>query len=767
VPIRTRRGINIGVFCVMDSTPGKAWRDADTVRLHDISQTIMGHLETQRLKELHRKSERMNRGMASFIEGKPAIYDKCESGGDTNAILEKVEEEVTEAAHPDGSHSKVGSSKDIFSKAAKIICQSAEVESCFFFDATMESYRVPSLPRINPLFASSRASATSSSDESLDADQLQVFPCSQVLGCSLSEDADLDRTTYRRPDSLIPEQFLGKLLQRYPHGKIFNFGADGELQSSDSSEDEITHAAASPGLTESFPRINLADGSTAPMKPPSKPWSRKNEGNIILQAFPTARSVAFVPIWDPKKERWFAGGFICTENPSRALTISNDMSYLRAFGTLAMVEVLRLQTSQADKAKSDVLGSMSHELRSPLHGILLSADLLLDTNLDVFQGNAAHTIETCSRTLLDTIDHLLDFSKVNHFATRKSRANQVDKPVTGVDWRNFGKKSLFSNCRLDSLVEEVVESVFAGFTYQHSPERRMRSGSPVPTGGDTLHVDTLSATDGELQFKFADVSVFLSIDPRRDWMYCVQVGAFRRIIMNILGNALKYTRQGSVKISLTQEHVVHNRLKPDRVIRFTVQDTGKGIGPEFLKHGLYRPFSQEDTFAPGTGLGLSLVKRITSQLAGHIAVESQVGVGTTVTVDLPLEPVPKASAAEFLSEDDREFDELLQDLRGLRVKIMSYSGIADGGSLDDHRKQIEAICTQWLHMEVITDKNAEIQPDMIVWTHEALPKVAEDIKLLAAAPNIVVCSNSLEAYRQSQSFESDGHFGIFEFISQP
>jgi hypothetical protein len=269
VPIRTRRGINIGVFCVMDSTPGKTWRDADTVRLHDISQTIMGHLETQRMKDLHRKSERMNRGMASFIEGKPAIYDKCESGGDTNATLEKMDEEVTGAADPDGSQPNVGSSKGIFSKAAKIICQSAEVESCFFFDASIEAYRVPSLTRINPSAASSRASATSSSDESLDADQLQELPCSQLLGCSLAEDADFESTAYGKPDSLMPEQFLGKLLQRYPRGKIFNFGADGELQTSDSSEDENPQAAVSPGVTESFPRINLADGTAATMKPPS------------------------------------------------------------------------------------------------------------------------------------------------------------------------------------------------------------------------------------------------------------------------------------------------------------------------------------------------------------------------------------------------------------------------------------------------------------------------------------------------------------------
>jgi signal transduction histidine kinase len=99
----------------------------------------------------------------------------------------------------------------------------------------------------------------------------------------------------------------------------------------------------------------------------------------------------------------------------RVLTHARDLNYLAAFGNSIMAEVARLDVVGADRAKSDFISSISHELRSPLHGILASVELLHDTTVDLFQYGMIDTIERCGRTLLDTIQHVLDFAKINTF----------------------------------------------------------------------------------------------------------------------------------------------------------------------------------------------------------------------------------------------------------------------------------------------------------------------------------------------------------------
>ncbi|KAK7429494.1 hypothetical protein QQZ08_004087 [Neonectria magnoliae] len=823
VPIRTRRGINIGVYCVINSTPGKAWTDEYTNRLRGVSKTIMHHLQSQRSEDLLHRHERMTRGLGSFIEGKATIaglrpstdrissQESVDQEGILNAkqqllqleddledklaLADSSAEQVPSEDDADGMHTTTSTAEDaipetddgsptaIFSKAANIIRESIEMEGCFFFDATMGSYRSPTLNRRASEMVG-QSSPTSSSDESVDPEPAKVsWPRCQLLGYSTSDASSVDGASQIRPGSVVAEKFLTKLLRRYPKGRIFNFGADGELQSSDSSEEDRTLSPPPLAAPGQFPSLTSAASfmSRAQRLKIKRPWARQREGSVLLEAFPGARSVAFVPIWDPRKERWYAGGFIYTNTPTRIFSLHGELSYLRAFGMLAMAEVLRANASLEDKAKSDALGSLSHELRSPLHGVLLNAELLIDTHLDVFQGNAVHTIETCSRTLLDTIDHLLDYSKINSFATKKSSSKtRAASPAPGADWKHFGQKSLFCNSRLDGLVEEVIESVFSGFNFQHLSIEKLssrRSRSETSEGRAAYHLDALQAREqldprltsgGELQLHFGEVSIFLSIDPHCNWTYYVQVGAFRRIIMNLFGNALKYTHRGSIKVTLTQETLSLKQQKKQRVVKFAVQDTGKGMSTDYLRQGLFKPFSQEDNLAPGTGLGLSLVKQITSQLGGQISVSSQVGVGTTVSVAMPLDQVPQSlETAPTLSEDDREFEERVRDLKGLRIGIKCSDDKKEAGP-DSFRAKLEDVCLEWLHMEVILDAQGKVfTPDLILWSQDALPKGLKELETLGNHPNIVVCSNPLEAYRQSQSVEAAGYSGIFEFISQP
>lgn len=624
-------------------------------------------------------------------------------------------------------------------------------------------------------------SSTSSSD-----DQVQVSPVEapdsscDLVGFSTTEASSINGVEgVPGSGGIMPKRLLARLLRHYPNGKIFNFDAVGELQSSDSSEDDgrllVPVVADEP--TSTHERIDGPTWGTAPRKQSERRFSRLNEGALIHQAFLSARSVAFIPVWDSRKERWLAGGFIYTLAPTRTFSAEGDLSFLMAFAKLVATEILNAETLQANKAKSDALGSLSHELRSPLHGVILSTELLNDTDLSVFQGNATHTIETCCRTLLDTIDHLLDYSKVNSFAAKRKHETGSKSPKLRKRMLSdqFSKK-LYSNARLDSLVEEVAESVFAGFNFQHMSVRQLSKQYKPKYTDITAHnrLDSAQAMEqlgptldgaGEQRLHFGDVSVCVSIDPSCNWMFHLQPGAIRRIVMNLFGNSLKYTARGSIRILLSQQPSASKCPKMERIVRLTVQDTGKGMSEDYLRHKLFKPFSQEDELAPGTGLGLSLVKMITSQLRGQISVESQVGVGTTIAVTLPLEQALSSSDVSLdIPEDIGEFEEQVRDLKGLRVHLSGFESQETG----DVRAIVEDICHLWLHLDLVSDQQAQqTMPDIVLWSEDALPESFGQIEQLAKTPNVVVCQDALVAYKRFSTYEDARQGGIFDFISQP
>jgi signal transduction histidine kinase len=574
-----------------------------------------------------------------------------------------------------------------------------------------------------------------------------------------------------------------KLLKQYPQGKVFNFSVDGELQTSDSSSEDAL-SLSRPEHPDRHTSQETRAYSVPLNKARRKPVSREREGKIIAAAFPNARSVAFFPVWDPRQERWRAGGLIYTNAPFRTFTVQGELSYLRAFGMLAVDEIMRLEALQDAKIKSDALGSLSHELRSPLHGVLLGTELMADTKLNIFQTNIAHTIETCSRTLLDTINHLLDYSRVNSFANggMKSISNHSSRPEVPTS-QSIGKNALVTDYFVDQLVEDVVESVFAGFNFQQKSivQHVSRQKKNKQDAGSTLdYADNVanSTTDyqeamdqltpgisgnTESPFALQIVTIILSLDAQCDWLFRFHVGAVRRIVMNIVGNALKYTPDGSINIMLTRQVASIRRRKPEQVVCLTFKDTGKGISEDFLKNTIFKPFSQDD-LSPGTGIGLSLVKQIVSQFKGQISIESQVGVGTTVTVLLPLEK-PKLPQDGVFSDAQAGFSDQVRDLAGLRLRLML--GSTDTSVSADHRKNLEHICKDWLKLELLAQDDESKKPDLILWTQDVLPPTSKFTKSLALIPNVVICLNALAAYDKEKECNEGGWRGIFEFVAEP
>ncbi|WZH43315.1 Nik-1-like protein [Fusarium acuminatum] len=828
-PIRNERGVNIGVICVIHTEPSLPWEDRHSRLMRELSTAVVEHLETISLKSNQRRSERKSRGLTNFLENHivtslnqphPFARSNGEHGKKTPASERSKTEDVQKALDemtikgsttygvdcddtatprpetstkdacpvelsakptaPQETFSPLLTPKQIFSKAASIVKDSIETDGCLFLNADMLEFSSAgsSAEWIDEDMAARRPSAFSY-NESEDAyttgsSEERARPSCQVLGSSASGQEYTGKTKVG-----LPQALLARMIQRYPKGYVFNFDSDGNLQPDELSDNDSHHSYKS-----------NQERAYVPNKQESRFRIQQREASILLETFPGARSVAFVPIWDLRKKRWSAGGFIHTYNIKRIFTVDLDLSYLRALGMLAASEAFKFETLAADKAKTDALGSLSHELRSPLHGAVLSVELLNDTELTIPQQNIVRTIEMCCRTLSDTIDHLLEYSKVNKALQQEaSRENQVD----GFGYNrasNFGiPPKPRKVVQLDVLTEEVLESVYAGFNFQHVSINQLSDKPPRRPGHTSIRrMDTMQAIE-ELQTPLrkkgnsrsetmiGDVEIFLVIDSRPSWGFYTQPGPVRRIIMNLFGNSLKYTQHGLIKVSLEQSSAIRNDDN-DCWVTITVSDTGVGISNEFLEDGLFKPFSQENHLSPGTGLGLSFVKQITAQFGGHISVDSRVGVGTTVTVRLPMKLGDDChkGVGEFRQREE-EFEVQTDKLRGLRVKVVDFKrdAVTGGGS---SKKMIEApdqlvqdMCKDWLHMQVNTNPEGPASscwmPDLAIWSEQGFESTYDPQESLPDVPNIVLCANALTAHQYASGTRTTPRHGVFEFISQP
>ncbi|KAI4220605.1 MAG: hypothetical protein LQ349_008044 [Xanthoria aureola] len=766
-PLTTKNGVNIGSLFVLDTKVRPKLNPTQERFLGSIAATIMGHLEVNREAEERSKVLRMAKGLNAFVEGKGSFNDDGQSDDKTplvpmNGAMDEIE----------STHNNIeGAHKATFSRAANLLGDSLNVREhggVCFLDTTTGPRNV-SLGREGTMETESesdakdsprKAGAAKKSDNSrLVHDRhlgdIKEPKRAEVIGFSGSRPVPLSQVQSRNADTFIPleERFLQSLLKHYPRGKVWIFdGVEGLT-----SEEDDRRPTASRASEEQAQRRLLR---------------KTSEKEVLQRCFPNVFELVFVPLWDAGSSRWFSGCFCWRTFINRSISIEMELQFIVAFSHSIMGEVSRLASLYESRQKGDFIGSISHELRSPLHGILASAEFLSETNFDAFQGNLVDTISSCGRTLLDTIEHILDFSKINSFERNWRNAR---KPKEGgrrsnneAVRRSLAKEapplmSIYAVTDVAAIVEEVVEGVYAGQIYRDfgsidipdvsTSQREKTPDRSLPVGKDSL-------LGGSAEPKNAKrIEVVLDI-AQEDYCFVTQPGALRR----------KYTLAGKIVVRLrldAPENQTGDKSKV-RILEITVTDTGKGISTDYLRTSLYTPFSQEDVLANGTGLGLSIVRSIVSMLEGTIDIKSQVGQGTEVQLRIPLKreaasDTPMSTPSSVGSPDklqDNSISILQTEHPAKRVSI--YCADVESESHDvvtDTSRMATYYVEHWLKLKTESDP-LERSADVIVVEERHLPDL---LKHLNPGPAVVVLCSRTHRLQAAESL----YQGAIEFIATP
>ncbi|KAJ4367735.1 hypothetical protein N0V86_009856 [Didymella sp. IMI 355093] len=432
-----------------------------------------------------------------------------------------------------------------------------------------------------------------------------------------------------RPLEVFPASLTSKLLQSFPQGAVYQVATESGV-------------------------VIAATGST-PAALVDDSMSRD-----LIEAFSGAEQIVLMPLWDTHHERNTGAILGFAYDRSRAYLGLSDLSSISAFCATVMTQVRRLDVQAMNQIKSDFLGSISHEMRTPLHGILSNLDLLAENPHGKDRRELLEMARFSGASLLDSMDRLLNFSKIS------SRVKRVDE--------------LFSK----------------------------------------------------------ELNVFT----------------------NLLDNALKFgDPAGCIRVRLWIEN---------ETAKLSFYDTGKGIAPDYIRHRIFEPFSQENPQNEGTGLGLSLVRQTAIALGGDVLIDSHKTWGSTFTVVFPLHRLVTCLSQEAAGTKNSRLRSDASESPQLDLSLFASGRWVTGDDTRDLR------CTDIVSESLKESASPWFRSKIVPWEAEVtLPRLlfafVEDIDLAIPASGdvlghsklVVLCPNKEGVIYQhvAASEDSTAHFG--------